>query len=122
MIKYYYTKPIDFYSHAFNYVEDQLVYVKRGQAKRFTFAAFYDDESKTIKFGLATCSPKDNFEKKVGREIAAKNAKENPFYVIEGFNGRRNNYADEVMAVFISTELKLLKREYPFLFNSNNYY
>lgn len=59
----------------------------------------------------------DNFCKAVGREIAEKNAIEKPFYTIEDFNGRRNDYADKVMQIMTETESKLVKRDNPNLFN-----
>lgn len=121
MIKYYYSKPIEFFTCVHNSVLEKVIVGKRVLGKRYTFAAFYDDDSKSIKFGKSVCSPNDNFCKKTGREIAAMNAKNNPFYVIENFNGIRNDYADEVMEIFIETEKELLKKEYPFMFNQENF-
>ena len=61
--------------------------------------------------------PNDNFNKKVGREIAYNRAITKPFHVINDFDGIRNHYADEVMKFMITTEKTLLKKEYPQIFN-----
>jgi hypothetical protein len=75
-------------------------------------AAVYDDESHTIKLGLSACRPQDNFDKSIGRKIAEKNAEEKPFAIINDFNGRRNDYADQVMMLFQNKEEHLLYKHY----------
>ena len=52
----------------------------KGQKTRFT-VAFEKVDDKTIKMGFATCSPIDRFQKKIGREKAAKNLTEIPIAV-----------------------------------------
>ena len=81
----------------------------------------YDDDSSSIRFGIATCMPVDNFDKKIGRAIAEKNAMENPFHIIENFSGRRNDYADEAMGICLAKEQELLMRDYPWIFNEENF-
>lgn len=117
VVKYYYSSPVIKATISTNPILNKTVISKVHQGKRYTIAAVYDDEDKTIKFGLATCQPVDNFCKAVGREIAEKNAIEKPFYTIEDFNGRRNDYADKVMQIMTETESKLVKRDNPNLFN-----
>lgn len=118
VVKYYYSSPVVKATIAINPILNKTVIGKVYQGRRYTIAAVFDDEDKTIKFGLAICQPVDNFCKAVGREIAEKNAIENPFHVIENFSGRRNDYADEVMQIMTEKEFKLIKRDNPNLFNS----
>lgn len=117
VVKYYYSSPVIKATIAVNPILSKTVIGKPYQSKRYTIAAVFNDESCTIKFGLATCQPVDNFCKKTGRKIAEENAEEKPFHVIENFSGRRNDYADEVMKVMLEKEHKLLKRDNPNLFN-----
>lgn len=117
VVKYYYSRPLyigNIINNPTN--EDNSIYnIKNG--KRYTIAAVYDDDDRTIKFGLATCMPADNFNKKVGRSIAYNRAIHSPFHVIKNFDGIRNHYADEVMTIMVDTEKYLLKKEYPQIFN-----
>lgn len=121
VVKYYYSNPLMKGVITSNPILDKFVISKVRQGKRYTIAAVYNDDDCTIKFGLATCQPCDNFCKRIGREIAERNALENPFYVIENFSGRRNDYADQVMAIMIEKEACLLKKDNPGLFNQNNF-
>lgn len=120
VIKYFYTSLIYKLEAASCKHLNKMVAYNMRMGKRYTFAAIYDDEDKTIKFGKACCQAVDNFCKKVGREIATKNAETNPWYVINEFKGRRNDYADEVKRIMIDEEVKLLKKDNPQLFNSKN--
>lgn len=115
--KYYYTSPIFIGTITNNPLLDKTVVSKIRHGRRYTIAAVYDDDDQTIKFGLATCQPIDNFCKETGRKIAEKNAMENPFYVITGFTGRRNDFADEVMRIMTEKESYLLKKDNPNFFN-----
>lgn len=45
---------------------------------RVTVASCYDPETRTMTFGVAVCSVKDVFIKRIGRELAEKRAKESP--------------------------------------------
>ena len=38
--------------------------------RRTTVAYIYDDAAKCIRYGVAQCSAKDQFEKRVGRDVA----------------------------------------------------
>lgn len=118
VVKYYYSSPVVKASIAINPILNKTVISKIHQGKRYTMAAVYDDETHTIKFGLAVCQPVDNFCKAIGRLVAERKANTSPFYVINDFNGRRNDYADEVMKIMTSKEIELMKRDNPNLFNS----
>lgn len=120
VVKFYYTRPLEITSVAYNAVYDAIFAKIPKISTRYTFAAVYDDESKEIRFGMAKCNVKDNFCKAVGREIATRNADDKPFHVIKDFNGRRNDYADQVMQIMKNAEIKYLKREYPAFFNKLN--
>ncbi len=117
--KFYHTQP-EFVSCAFNPIFNRVFTRKVKISTHYTFAAVYDDESQQIRFGMAKCNVKDNFCKAIEREIATRNADDRPFYVINNFNGRRNDYADQVMKIMKDTEVKCLKREYPAFFNELN--
>lgn len=117
VVKYYYSSPVMKGTITINPILNKTVINQVRQGKRYTIAAVFDDEDKTIKFGLATCLPIDNFCKATGRAIAEKNAIEKPFHVINDFNGYRNDYADEVMEIMITKESKLLKKDNPGIFN-----
>lgn len=120
VVKYFYTSPIyKLETAGCKHLNKMAAYNLR-MGKRYTFAAIYDDESKTIKFGKACCQSVDNFCKKIGREIATANAESKPWHIIENFEGRRNDYADEVMRVMIDEEIKLLRKDNPQLFNPKN--
>lgn len=117
VIKYYYSTPVYFADLANNPIAEKTVVSHIRQGKRYTMAMIYDDDSQTISFGLATCMPSDNFCKKVGREIAERNAIEKPFHVIKNFSGRRNDYADEAIQICLDKERTLHKKDYPWIFN-----
>lgn len=121
VVKYYYSTPVHFADLANNPLKETTVVSHIRQGKRFTMAMIYDDESSTIRFGLAICMPADNFDKKIGRTIAEKNAIENPFHVIQNFSGRRNDYADEAMGICLAKEQELLIKDYPWIFNEENF-
>lgn len=114
-IKYFYSRPIEGKILIKNPItEETHMWNSSKFFRRFTMCAVYDDESKTISFGVAICDETDQFNKRIGQSIAVRRAMSTPFYVIENFNGKRNDYADEVRSRFISMEKKLLKKYYPF--------
>lgn len=116
-IKYYYTRPIDVNVVFRNPILNKTISFKVCRGRRYTIAVVYDDDDRTIKFGLATCNPSDNFCKKVGQNISIARAFTEPFSIIKNFNGRRNDYADLVMKIIKNKELVLLKKDYPNMFN-----
>lgn len=119
-VKYYYSKPLVFNTIVKHPTTGKNIKVSSKVGRRYTIAIVYDYEAKTIKFGLAICQGIDNFNKKIGGSIALAKATTEPFKVITNFNGRRNDYADEVIKICIETENKLLKKTYPYLFNPKN--
>lgn len=121
VIKYYYSKPLFETTMTTNPYNDQIVLMNEKPLRRYTMAVIYDDSDSTIKFGLSICMPNDNFNKSVGQTLAVMNAKNKPFYVINNFNGRRNDYADQVMGILKDKERNLLRKHYPQLFNEKNY-
>lgn len=121
VVKYYYTKPLSFGVCTINPYNDTPVIARVKNGKRYTMAVVYDDAKSEIRFGLATCAPQDNFCKATGQAIATKNADEKPFFIIKGFTGRRNDFADDVMRILINKEERLVKKNYPFMFNSDNF-
>ena len=76
VVKFYYTRPLSFLEVAIVPIRETVAVPqqKTRMSERYTIAAIYDEEAKTIKFGLATCVPADPFVKKIGREIAEKRA------------------------------------------------
>ena len=111
VIKYYYTRPMKVYSGVV--IGGQCLPARKvKKCKRFTFAVVFDDESETIKFGMATCSENDNFSKKIGRELSLQRARTEPIHVITGFKGIRNDFADEVMQFLVDMETKLVLKNY----------
>lgn len=111
--KFYYTEPATDFVGTFNWNDEEFMVRQLRPSVRYTFAAVYDDENSEIRFGVAKCNPIDNFCKKIGREIAVRNADEKPVQVIKGFKGRRNDYADEVMQIMKALEVKYLKKASP---------
>lgn len=120
VIKFYYSEPLFKETFTYNPYANAMAVIAAEPLRRYTMAVIYDDSDSTIKFGLSICMPNDNFCKKTGQEIAIKNAMNKPFHVIKNFNGRRNDYADQVMEIFKDKERSLYKKHYPQMFNPNN--
>lgn len=121
VVKYYYSEPNFAEKMVYNPYANVISVIESKPLRRYTMAVVYDEDDSTIKFGLAICMPNDNFCKKVGQEIAKRNAMEKPFYTINDFNGRRNDYADDVMQIFKEKEQALYKKHYPQIFNPDNF-
>jgi hypothetical protein len=91
--------------------DNQPVYYRHGTARccddnewnrydvQFTVAAV-PTESGTFKIGIAICSINDNFSKKVGRELSAKRAAENPFADVKMHGDNQYEQSMNVLAVF----------------------
>lgn len=120
--RFYYTTPLIFFKGgvlpfgALSIPEQKVTY-----SERHTIAALYDDETKTIKFGLATCSTKDRFQKSIGRDLALARAEFNPFYVITDIdeNCSKQEFTAKIMEVFQRTEAQLLVNKYGKYFDSD---
>lgn len=82
------------------------------RGKKYTIAVVYDDVEHTIKFGLASCLPSDNFVKRIGRAIAEKNAYNNPIFKITNFNGKRSEYQMIVKQYIHTLKDKLLVKAF----------
>lgn len=119
-VKYYYSKPLVFNTIVKHPTNGNDVKVASKQGRRYTIAIVYNYEERIISFGLAICQSIDNFNKKIGGNIALAKAISKPFKVIQNFNGRRNDYADEVIKICIDKETEMLKKTYPYLFNPKN--
>ena len=50
---------------------------------RYTVCSVLNDETRTLAFGIARCSPKDAFSKKIGRELSYERAIKNPICEIQ---------------------------------------
>lgn len=63
---------------------------------RYTICGSYDYDSQILSFGIACCSGKDLFNKKIGRQISEGRALKNPFYIC-------NVSKENLSKVFIET-------------------
>ena len=96
VVKYYYSK-----CHYLSYCPivtdangEPLFIINNKSAKtkrlpRVTIASIYDTETNTMTFASATCSPKDVFSKRVGRQIAFNRAVSAPEVTVVGIDCRR---------------------------------
>lgn len=112
-VKYYYSKPV--HVRTLPVITDdngEVIYimdkvsVKSKKVPRVTVASVYDTDTNRMTFGVAVCSPKDVFEKKIGREIALKRAEESTNAVIvtkrRKIRETSRNHANELIANALS--------------------
>lgn len=118
-IKFYYSRPVVKATITKNPIINKTVISNIRQGKRYTIAVVYDNDAHVIRFGLAVCSPLDNFCKSIGKDIATKRAMNDPFYIIYNFSGVRNNYHTEVRQIVTDTEYTLMKKDNPGIFNKD---
>lgn len=115
-VKYYYTKPITFFKGAFiridGHDEVSIPNQKMIQGKRMTIAALYDEDDHEIRFGMAICHETDKFVKKIGQEIALKQAREKPFMIITHFSGKFKDFLDIVRHTGHMEERKFYTKYY----------
>lgn len=69
---------------------------------RVTVASCYDPDTNTMRFGVAVCSTKDQFSKKVGRELAESRALKSPEMTICAIHRKKisktsKKYASELI-------------------------
>ena len=118
-VKYYYSKPV--HLRRLPVLTDDegnvlFVYdkvdptVKR--IPRITVASVYDPETNTMTFGVATCSTKDMFSKKIGRELAEKRAREHAEVTVKAIRRGRirevsTRYANELIERHLSKYVHL---------------
>lgn len=81
-IRFYYSEPLHIVKETYvvnseEQVVDLLTLDCIKNLPRFTVCSIYDQTAKTLCFGVARCSPKDNFVKKIGRDISLDRAKTN---------------------------------------------
>lgn len=114
VVKFYYTRPLSFLEVAIVPIRETVAVPqqKTRMSEQYTIAAVYDEEAKTIKFGLATCVPTDHFVKKIGREIAEKRAETEPFFEVKDFDGTFADFRHLVIEVGTNKEEELLYRKY----------
>lgn len=102
IVKYFYTKPT--FVQSVNFIVDEhgnpvangVKGDKRKALPRLTICGVYDQETNKLSVGISRCSPKDLFNKEVGRQLALKRAETSPTYVV-------NILPDEVIShVFFS--------------------
>lgn len=88
-VRYYYSAPMYTTSvvvksnHRGEFDPEKIVAYSKSSMKavpRLTICALLDTETNLMNFGIARCNPADNFCRAVGREIALKNAIENPIF------------------------------------------
>ena len=80
--KYYYSKAAHIrYLPVYTDAAGEVIAIKQNtvvNAKknlpRITVASVYDTDTSTMSFGVSVCSPKDQFSKKAGRELAKERA------------------------------------------------
>ena len=56
---------------------------RKSRAPRVTICSIWDTDTKKMSFGVAYCSYKDIFQKKLGRKIALNRATTKPYKVID---------------------------------------
>lgn len=84
--RYYYGPDISIKTVDMLAVNDNLLceqrIIKTKHFPRITICGIYDDETETLSFGAAICSPKDRFVKSIGRDLAFKRANEEPCKIV----------------------------------------
>lgn len=73
---------------------------------RIVVAGIYDPETATLQVGYARCHPDDNYSKRIGKELALKNAESSKTI----FSCKRNEVAETLATYLSNLETKYLKR------------
>ena len=120
-VKYFYTKPIFIFKAAAMQIDGHDLYSvpkqKMKEGKRMTMAGILNPETNEVRFGLAVCHEQDRFVKKVGRELALKAAKENPFMIVSHFSGDFKDFLNLVRHTGHMEERKFYRKYYGNLIN-----
>ena len=79
---------------------------------RVTVASCYDSVTNTMKFGVAICSPEDQFCRKTGRELAKERALKSPKMTICGIHRKdivsvSKKYAKELIDKYVGKYVQL---------------
>lgn len=79
VVKFYYTRPLSFLEVAIVPIRETVAVPqqKTRMSERYTIAAVYDEEAKTIKFGLATCVPTDHLLRRLVEKLLKREQKLN---------------------------------------------
>lgn len=121
VVKYYYTKPILIFKGAFLRIdgahEVSIPKQKYVEGKRMTMAAILDEDTNTIRFGMSVCHESDKFVKKIGQQIAEKNARENPFMIVSHYSGNFKDFLNLVRHTGHMEERKFYNKYYRSLIN-----
>lgn len=89
-VRFYYSQPmckanvVVVSNHRGEFDPTKIVAVSKSSMKalpRLTICALLNPDTWEMSFGVARCNPIDNFCRKTGREVALKNALENPIVV-----------------------------------------
>ena len=113
-VKYYYSEPAyKVFMEALTDDSGNIVYVpdKKNQQKakrihRIIVASVYDNQSNSLSFGVAICSPRDVFSKYIGRKLAFARALHDPKKKVV-LKNRRNirkssvKYANELIDKYL---------------------
>lgn len=120
-VKYFYTKPVFIFKAASfqinGFDEVSVPHQKFKEGKRMTIAGLLDPDTNQVRFGRVICHEKDRFVKKIGRELALKAAKENPFMIISHFSGDFKDFINLVRHTGHMEERKFYKKYYNNLIN-----
>ena len=76
--KYYYSKPayVKYMRTLLDgqgkvcYISEKFDYKKAKRIPRVCVASVWDKDTRIMQFGVAVCSPKDNYKKAIGRQLA----------------------------------------------------
>lgn len=69
---------------------------------RYTIAAVVSENE--VKFGISICSKNDNFDKRIGRQIAEQRAKGRPFKKIELGSLNEKNVVEKMYSIISETK------------------
>ena len=115
-VKYYYTKPILFFKGAFlqidGYQKTAFPPQKFKEGKRMTMAAIWNEDTGEVRFGISVCHEHDKFVKKIGQQLAEKQARENPIMIVSHFSGNFKDYLNLVRHTGHMEERRFFRKYY----------
>lgn len=88
-VRFYYSTPLNIVSAVAldqNFDLDGVIGVYKSSSRptpRITICTILNEDRTQLSFGIAVCSKKDRFIKKIGRELAYKAALENPILIAD---------------------------------------